>query len=324
MKIKWYTLSIACYLISHNLNALDNQQPVGLSEFKTINNVTKDELLLAPISFTTQGLEYFMRDVFNNPYYSQEILPHNFRHLLQFLYHGRESSSRAYAKSVLKLFGNKLKGTEYINAYAFTTMLPHFESLLKPYVTPDAMTLFDQMQKTLNNFLYNSFLSQFDVLKQNPDLFFDQVSQSFVEQLRAQCDQHDEVMLIHVQQAAYRFLDTCISKLIWSSQDHKTIWPSMRSIASHLEQCAQSDILSDLDAIDDLYWSLTYRFTYFLTLAADDLPVCFYEAIKQDLASNPLLLCTMEEQEASLKTKEEHLMQALLTGEAKARMRVQV
>lgn len=323
MKLKWYALSILYCLFSNNLHADDTQQPIYQQEFQPVVRETLEDKLLAPIVFTTGGIQQFIEQTFNRQLYGQEILPNDFRHLLQFLHHGQKSASKAYAKSVLKLFSNKLKSATYVNAYAFIHMLKHIGPMLEEYTKPAPLLIFDQAKKQINDLLYNSFLAQFDLFKKDPDTFFTNISDSIVEQLRVAHEQDKQITQAHVQQAVVRFLDIGLSKLIWSPHEHELIWPSIKEIAQHLENLTEKDVIADADDLDDLYWTLVHRFSFFLDVANPDLPVCFYEKIKDDLATNQLLLCDLDEQEEHLESKGERLMQALLASEAKARLRAQ-
>jgi hypothetical protein len=277
--------------------------------------------LCAPINFSGAGIQRFIEQVFNRPVYAQEILPNDFRHLLQLLHHGAISASSAYAQSVLKLMTNKIKGASYVNAYAFANVLKYFSQYLAPYLKPTPLISFEPLKKQINDVLYASFLNKFDQFKQDPDHFFVTVSDAIINEIKV-APEFDGVSHKQVQQALYRFVDVCMNKLIWSPQDHEAIWPIIKDIAGYVEQLTENNCLADFDDVDDLYWSLIYRLCFFIDISSPDLPVCFYETIKQDLATNSLLLCDLEEQEEHLETKGQHLMQALLAGEAKARLRL--
>lgn len=165
MRLKGYLLSIFLYIVSHNLIAENTQQSFYQQEFKPIVQESAQNQLLAPIVFSADGVQRFIELTFNRSTYGQEILPHDFRHILQFLYHGQKSASKPYAKSVFKLFGNKLKGATYVNAYAFAHLLKYIGPLLEAYVKPAPIFMFNQIKKQINDFLYSSFLTQFDLFK---------------------------------------------------------------------------------------------------------------------------------------------------------------
>jgi hypothetical protein len=278
--------------------------------------------LSAPINFSGAGVQHFIQQVFNRPVYAQDLLPNDFRHMLQLLHHGATSASSAYARSVLKLFTNKIKGASYVNAYAFANLLKHCSQYLAPYLQPTPLISFEPLKKQINDVLYASFLNKFDQFKQDPDHFFVTVSDAIINDIKV-APEFEGVSHKHVQQAFYRFVDVCMNKLIWSPQDHEAVWPIIKDIAGYIEHLTENNCLADFDDVDDLYWSLIHRLCFFIDIASPDLPVCFYEIIKRDLTTNSLLLCDLEEQEEHLETKGQHLMQALLAGEAKARLRAE-
>jgi len=322
MKMKWYALSIMYCLLSHNLKAEDIQQPIYQQEFKTLAHESFQDRLLNPIVFSSSGIQNFIEQIFNRQLYGQEVLPNDFRHLLQFLSHGQKSGSKAFAKSTFKLFGNKIKSATYINAYAFSHMLKHICPLLETYIKPSPLIFFTASKKQVNTILYDSFLAEFSLFKQDPDLFFENVSEKITDQLRVEYEKDKETTHAEVQSSIHRFFDTCINKLIWSPNEHEIIWDNVKKIAQQLEYCAEKDIIADADELDDLYWSLIHRFNFFMDVASPDLPISFYEKVKHDMASNSLLLYDLEEQEDHMETKGERLMHAVLAGEAKARMRI--
>ena len=85
----------------------------------------------APVDMSPDGIKNFLQQVYNRSEYL-DVLPTNLNHLVQFLENGKKNNqSRAYIRSVVKLFSNKLKGVQYINAYAFSLMLSQFPELLK-------------------------------------------------------------------------------------------------------------------------------------------------------------------------------------------------
>ena len=100
---KSYSLMLigcACIFI-HNAKAEDNQLA-----------------LHAPIQLTPSGISLFLRTTFNRPEYVSDILPYSLSHFIQLIQHGKtiQQQKRAYIKSVIKLFGNKIKNTTSLNA----------------------------------------------------------------------------------------------------------------------------------------------------------------------------------------------------------------
>lgn len=319
MNTRHSILIIITILMSFSSSAIqqDYQQS---SNFAQEIGRSKVDLFL-PITFTPQGIDYFLKVLYNRPEYGTEFLPNNFSHFLQFLEHGVETKQTAsYAQSVIKLFSNKLKSASYINAYVFEDMLLALHTSIKHYfVAPQPRTT-AQLKENINDVLYTSFLSQFDFFKKDPKTFFDSVSHEILTSLNYELlGSIQELQKEQLRQTLIRFLELCASKLIWSPEDPADIWPSIKKTCSHVARLTHDGILQDTDFVDDLYWSLTHRLCFFIDLCGTELPLNFYQTAQKDITNKNILLCKLDEQEKVITPKADLLMQSLATGEAKAR-----
>lgn len=318
MKIKYIILSFFVLLItySHNLKTENYQYLNFENEFQ---HPYKNPF--APIEFTAEGLNNFFENIYNQYWYGKEFLPSNFTHMIQFLEFGKQTKQQgAFFKSVLKLFGNKLKSSSYVNSYAFIELLNVMPNLTKQYFIIPEANIFEYNKKLINNIMYKSFLSEFSVFKKDPKVFLKNLSENILQTLNKQSHLVEtHVNMEHLRQSLVRFLELAIAKLIWSPEDHKNIWDLFYATAKKIEAFANNKIIADLDNLDDIYWSLIYRFCFFLELAAQELPIDFYLDFKNKLAACDLCIFQIEEQEQSIKTKHTQLVQALFEGEAKAR-----
>lgn len=277
-----------------------------------------------PISFSPEGINSFLTKVYNHPEYGTEFLPNNFSHLLQFLEHGVNTQQEAsFAQSVFKLFSNKLKSASYVNAYVFVNMLEPLQKLLQHYFTESTPRTVEQLKLSVNDVLYSSFLSQFDFFKKDPKTFFNNLSNEILTSLNYELNNAEkEARKEQLRQMVIRFLEICASKLVWSPDEPQEIWESIRITSNQFASFMKDHILEDVDHLDDLLWSITHRFCFFLDLTGSDLPIHFYQDIKQDLIRKTPLLCKLEEQEPLILSKSDYIMQAVLEGEAKARAQI--
>ncbi len=272
----------------------------------------------APLDVSPEGIRDFLQSVYNRQEYI-EILPNNLSHFIQFLQHGKKThQTRGFAKSVIKLFSNKLKAVQYINAYAFSLTLAELPNLLEEHFSHKRTTALDTYKETINSILYSTFLSKYDFFKKNPKDFFDSLSLEILNTIENDLPIiHEDISCDELRQTLVRFLEISLGKLIWNPSEHEKIWDNFKTISRQFEQLMEHNIINDANDIDDLYWSLIHRFCFFLEVAAPELPVEFYEAIKNDLATQQLLLLELEEQEELIETKGNYLMQAILQGQAK-------
>lgn len=274
--------------------------------------------LYAPVDASPEGIRNFLQHVYNRHEYD-EILPTNLSHIIQFLEHGKKNNqSRAYVKSVIKLFSNKLKGVPYINAYAYSFMLADFPELLNDYFLIKRATGLNKYKETLNSILYQTFLSKYDFFKKSPQEFFDALSQEIIETLQHDLPtMSDDISQEELRHTLVRFFEIGINKLIWHPEEHDKIWASVKSISRQLEALMEHNIIDDSNDLDDLFWTLIHRFCYFLDLAHESLPVKFFETIKNDIATEQLLLVELEEQEALITSKRDHLLHVVRGGLAR-------
>ena len=262
-------------------------------------------------------MQNFLRNTYNSAEYVQEILPHSFDDMDKFIAHAiKNNLSGEFIKSVFKLFGNKVKGLEYINPSAFEEMLDHMNIRIKDYVKMPTINLFEKQKEAINELLYQSFLTKFDQFKKEPNFFFDSLSQDILK-VAGPNKTDDEVSIEQLQHTVTRFLEVALGKLIWSPQDNELTWESVKSIAEKLEALLDNNIITDADDLDDLYWTLIHRYSYFLKIAGAQMPADVFVQIKEDMANQELSLLSLEEQEEYMTTKAQHLAHALAQVEAK-------
>lgn len=316
--IQLTTLSfVLSIFLSHSAKAGDYQHSARFAQ--EIGRSATDPFL--PITFSQEGIDYFLRNVFNDSKYGTEFLPNDFSHLLQFLQHGLDANQGPeFAQSVFRLFSNKLKAATYVNAYAFADALTPLQNILQNYFVETKSLSIKQLKTSVSDVLYSSFLSQFDFFKRDPKMFFNNLSTEILSSLHHElAGPKKEIAKDQLRQTTVRFMELCASKLVWSPEESAEIWKTVQSISDQLALLVKNRIITNVDLLDDLFWSLTHRFCFFLELTGSDLPPAFYQNIKQDLLRNNSLLCKLKEQERALTKKSDYLMQAIVTGEAKAR-----
>lgn len=300
-----------------------NKQPQSKKKNKADTYVTEEmeieNALVAPIKFTTDGVKGFLRHAYNKPEYCSDVLPNNLSHFLQFLIHGKKTKqTRAYVKSVFKLFGNKLKACPCINAYTFSAMLEKLPDILDEYFIITRMDSLDKYKTAINDILYANFLAKYDMFRKHTHDFFDALSTEILDSLHSDIALLNEnVSAIELRQSLMRFLEIGTSKLVWSPEDHASIWDSVKTISKQFEALMDTNIIDDANELDDLYWSLIHRFCFFIDVAGQQLPITFFEKVKNEIATEQLLLLELEEQEPVLEAKSKWLMRAVLEGQAR-------
>lgn len=258
--------------------------------------------------------------------YRQEILPNNFSYLLQLLEHGvKTNQPHDYAQNVFRLFGKLLKGSEYVNSYVFSTLMQQLPSLLKhhfavpkidsalTHLALHDMDVLERLQHSVTSVVYKKFTNEFTQCKENPELFLDDLTQKILSVT------NHEISAKDLRQTVLGFVEVGLSKLIWNPNDHEKSWESVKTLAHNLATLMEHNVIDNVDDLDDLFWTLTHRFCYYLDLNGADMPLSFHAKVKNDIATQQLVLFDLEEQESFLQPKSECVLNTLLTQEAKRR-----
>jgi hypothetical protein len=259
----------------------------------------------------------------NRPDYCSDILPYDFSYLTKLLEYGKSTKKETeYADRVLRLYIRLIKGTPCINGYAFADLLERLPDLLKQYCTIKNkhlisspalldMDMFDRFKESVNGVLYNRFLTDYDAFKKDPDDFLHDISQQVLDLAQ------EEIAVLQLRNALMRFLEISISKLVWTPDNPVKAWDCTKKMSLELTNLAQQAIIEDVNELDDLFWSLTYRFSFFVDLFASDMSPAFFEVVHNDLTQKKLLLVNLEEQQDWLESKEKYLTRTLNTSKAK-------
>lgn len=284
-----YGLLLVCLIISHSSKAQDYQlatQPLFRSVFSS-------------------GISNYLQVTYNDPLYS-----HNnsiFFHTIELLQHGNKTEkNKTYFKSVLRLITNKLKSAPYINAYAFFEMLAQMPTVLEAPFAINKERGFGSLKDIIYELQYQQFKTNFPLFKSSPD--------TFLEALSAEIEDASELRTLMLI-----FLETSMSKLVWSPEDNLETWICTKNIADQLALMASKSIIANLDDLNSLYITLLERYCFFLDLAGTTMDVATFDKIKADIAANRINFLELEEQEELIETKMQRFTRCLAEVEAKAR-----
>jgi len=325
------TLIACCLLSTYNVKSRDNQHHTY-----TIYTNKELESLYAPIIFSSSGIKQFFAGTFNRVEYAQEILPNDFSHFIQWLERSVKTlkckaahsslqqaeirqalkKARAHAKGVIRVFKNKIHSCPYINAYAFDNMLVEVLELLDPIMHKVLYKDIDDPVHNAYELLYLSFSENFAFFKRQPRTFLMDLSRSLIDQLNEYYT--PDASLEELRSMFIRFLEISLGKLVWHPQDGFKTWESVKSLADHLADLVEHEIIEDVEDLNDLYISLLERYIFFLDISGDQLPLAFYTRVKEDVANNSTILLELEEQEEFIEPKMQRFVNVLNIGEAKA------
>ena len=321
-KIFFYVVAIVCTPFLAAETAKNNtapQQPTTptvqhapkfSSPFGKENDIVRS--FLQPVQFTRTGMDEFFRTVFNSTLYSERFLPSCFVHMIDFFeYSKKNNKPYSFYESVFLLFHHRLKESSWINSYAllmFMEQLPEYLEVMPASHHEKMMNLLKvELQKAVND---RSFL-----LKDRADNFYTETAERILSSMKtAEADG----TLRDVQKSLTTFLEHSFGKLIWNPHEKEDIWKTIKLLAQKCELLYKFGCLANTDDLNRLIWSLLYRFGYFIDCAGSQLPVEFYQTIRDDLKKEPLTFLTLEESEKWLVPKNKYFEGLLDKGEIKA------
>lgn len=304
---------LVCIIAHHILNGQDFQIPIGRFETNTAMACNNPHFI-KPVVFTKQGMQNFITYVYNTPEYGTDFLPNNLYHLVQFL-HNNTTQPRNYAQSVLRMFGNKLKQSLYINPYAFSELLEEITPLLKKLTTSTSSNL--ALQCDIAATMETHMLHNFDHLKADPAAYFKELAHN-ITQLIQQHNHCADITIDALRKSIVIFLEITINKLIWAPDEPKRAWNSVKLISDQLHTLLQENILIDKGDLNALYTTLFERLCLYLDLAFSNLPITFYDTLRQEIAHKNAAFFHLEDNQL-FETKAQRLERILTLTEAKTR-----
>ncbi len=299
----------------------DAQNDAATKEMRERNNENTSKTSIFQQSFVK-----YVREIYNQRNYAQ-ALSQDGSHVVQFMQISNEMSLGPEIVYVcIRLFYNKMKACELVDDIVVAQLLHTVPPLIERHFAEDTsrhnydLTF---IKKQLENTLLNKFTNHLTEFSQQPDVFLSQLAQ----ELTALYEQEMEAAKKDAQRAdvrqrlrtmVIRFFDTIINRAIWQIQAPETIWRSFNDIAAGIQVLGLHNVINHMDDLDDLLWSLTHRFCFFLDLAGSALPSSLYDAIEKDLESRSVFFLEFKEQDEGITTKKETLAEAVLKAKTKA------
>ena len=197
------------------------------------------------------------------------------------------------------MWTEKYKEVLFVSA---DTVITFLEEL--PTVVKKNSLVIDQKERknTIKACLYKSLLHKFSLLKSNPELFLDQLS--------------DEILAIPAHSDHFvTFLESIINKLLWAEQDKDAIFEMFVHLDTLLYNLYSKDTIIDEDDFYRLGNSLLCRLKYYIEIAGNELNQNFYEQMYRSIESNMLHIFELEEIEEGIISRKDFLKQLLIQGQ---------
>ena len=257
-----------------------------------------------------QSLTKYVKEIYNNKYYS-DYISQNGTHVVEFLELSNELNlDIETVYTCLRLFYNKIKSCELIDDTVVTQILEPLPDLLAKYFTPqediESISL-TSLNKNIEKVILNQFTQHLPKFQAEPDNFLSELSAEISQIAKKELDFFEKAieqkeMTERLRNMVIRFFETALSKTIWNNTEYEGIWQSVLSIANGLHMLGVNGVLDHMDDLDDMLWSLTHRFSFFIDLTGSSMPLSFFEEIENDLDSRVIFLLESQEQDEGIKS----------------------
>lgn len=295
-------------------------QPIGSSKTGTGDLISRTAI------FNQTFLQYVKED-YNKPELT-ELLSRDGSDITQFLKITTDLNLDASIAYVgLRLFHNKIKSCDLILGKVTNSIIENFNAYLGRYFddTDDILkTELEIIRKNLEKIILNQLSDQFSnqetfnqstIIKKFSDDIFALINQSYSH---LQKKFEDNKTKERLRNLILRFIETLLDKTIWDDNSAEEIWPSFISLSNNILNLASTGIIDHFDDLDDLLWSLTHCFCRYFTSFGISVPTDIYKTIELELRNNSVSFLEEPEQDECIKTKKEHIHEALMKAKFKA------
>lgn len=290
--------------------------------YKSFSTIKKQK---TKTNIFNQALSKYIKEIYNNKYYSN-FLSQNGSHIVEFLELSEELNLNTNSLyTCFRLFYNKIKGCELVDDTVILQILNPLPVLVEKYFIdkPKKKTNLKFLKKSIEKTILFKFTDHLSEFQQKPNFFISQLSKDISKIAQKEInialkEKEQNEMKERLRNLIIRFLEVTFGKLIWDTKSYESTWQSVLSIANNVIRLADYKILDHMDDLDDLLWSLTHRFCYYLNLVGSYLPIEFYEEIENDIANGTAFFLEIEEQDNDIKTKKETILESLIKAKAKA------
>lgn len=272
--------------------------------------------LTTPIAFTRIGLESFFVEQFNSPLYTECVLPSHFGHLAYLLhYSSNVNEPYDFVLGIFDIFHTRMKDCHWVNALSFSLLLDQLPGYLQDMCVQKEQ---EELEKSIQDILYKRLFARFTKISANPmdginsmDTFLETIDQVVnptareISELVAKAAQKRQVR--ELQDIVTRFIESALEKIVWNPQTQHDSWDSLCILAEQIRQLHESGIIYSAKTVNQLYWTLLYRYGYFLRSTKDLLNPEVFEYIKADIAMHQYDWLATAEAEEFLTPKKEYI-----------------
>lgn len=309
-------LAYCALLFSLNILSEDFQVSINSASENMFVPASYQKHFLQPIKFTHHGMRCWIRHCHNHEKYA-DFLVNNFYHMTQF-FKRNTPQTRSYYQSIFRMFGNKVKQSMYVNAYAFADLLHEISPQLHQVCNITLNPAFDTLQKKISSAMHDAMLQRFDYLKLDPLAYFSDLSTEILHDINAAQELTDDATVEEFRKSMLVFFELNLNKLVWNPNEYQDAWRNVKSLTEQLTQLHDARVVKDQDDLNDMFVSILERFCLYLDLSFAEIPVDFYQDLQKEIAAKNLFFLELEGEEF-FETKADRLSRAVTMAEAKTR-----
>jgi hypothetical protein len=227
----------------------------------------------------------------------------------------------------MRLFYNKFKAAELVDDHVIAQLIEFVPAAIERHFTAEQPTQVTSdltfIKKNIENTLLTKLTDHIKEFQAAPDSFLSSLAEELATYYKQQIDSAQKQAARvetreRLRQITFRLFDTILSKAIWDPKSNGNLWKSFVGIANKLQLLGNHGIINHMDDLDDLLWTLTHRFCFFLDLTGAALPVKFYHQVEHDLEHKAVFFLEFKEQDDGIISKKETLAEALLKAKARS------
>ncbi|MBY0110277.1 MAG: hypothetical protein K2X90_04155 [Candidatus Babeliaceae bacterium] len=291
---------------------------LALNDLVYAQKINKEALLTltSPIVFTRIGLESFFVDQFSSPLYTECVLPSHFGHLAYLLhYSSNVEDPYDFVLGIFDIFHTRMKDCHWVNALSFSLLLDQLPAYLQDMCVQKEQ---EELEKSIEDIIYKRLFARFTKLSNNPmdgvnaiDTLLetiDQVVKPTAQEISQMLTKSAEKRPVReLQEIVTRFIESALEKIVWNPQTQHDSWDSLCILAEQIRLLHDQGIIYSTKTLNHLYWTLLYRYGYFLRSTKDMLNPEVFEYIKADIMMHQYDWLASPEAEEFLTPKKEYL-----------------
>ena len=275
----------------------------------------------------TKMLVKYVKDIYNQRDYAK-ALSQDPSHIIKFFEESNELNVSMDAFYVgLRLFYNKLKECEIVDATMILDLLKRLPPLLERYfgehVELDVVADFDSMQKNMELIIISKCTEKLPEFAIRPQMCAAEIAQDLTDFYRQQIGAIQQKVKNfkakeRLRDMLIKFFELSLSKAMWYVREREDVWQTFVDLSNQLYNLGNCGVIDHSDDLDDLFWSLVLRYCFFIDLMGPQLPLTFYDEVEQALENKSVSFLELGELDKSIMSKKDILLENLLVAKVRA------